>query len=420
MQTLIAVILIFSLLVAVHEWGHLFFAKRAGILCREFAIGFGPKMFSFKRNETVYTFRMLPLGGFVRMAGEDPETVTIKPGFELGLIMNNAGLVEKMIVNNKAKHPEAKIVSVERIDLEHQLKIEAYTEESEQLETFQVHEQAVIVQDEQETQIAPWHRQFGSKSPGKKAVAIFAGPAMNFVLAFILFVIFALVQGVPMNDAVIGEPLDDSPAAEAGLSAGDEVEAVDGVSVSTWQDMTQQIQQHPNEEITFTIAENGSTRDVVVHTDSRFNEVEEVEEGFIGAGQATEQSPLLAVQYGAEQVYMVSSLIFEVLGMIVTGSFSLDYLAGPVGIYDYTGEVADMGTFVLISWAAMLSVNLGIVNLLPLPALDGGRLMFIFLEAVRGKPLDPQKEGIVHFVGFALLMLLVLAVTWNDINRLFM
>lgn len=125
MQTLIAVIIIFGLIVAIHEWGHLYFAKKMGILCREFAIGFGPKLYSKKKNETLYTIRLFPIGGFVRMAGEDPESVTIKPGYEIGLTFNDEDKVKEIIVNNKAKHPNAKIVSVERIDLEHEMMIEA-------------------------------------------------------------------------------------------------------------------------------------------------------------------------------------------------------------------------------------------------------------------------------------------------------
>src|SRR5699024_4455614 len=124
--------------------------------------------------------------------------------------------------------------------------------------------------------------------------------------------------------------------------------------------------------------------------------------------------PIQAIIYAGEEIYRVSMLIFDVLGLIITGEFSLDYLAGPVGIYNYTGEAAALGMAVLIQWAAMLSINLGIVNLLPLPALDGGRLLFIFAEAIRGKPVDPEKESMVHFIGFALLFLLMLVVTWND------
>lgn len=418
METLLSVIIIFGLLVFIHEWGHLYFAKRAGILCREFAIGFGPKIYAFKRNETVYTIRLLPLGGFVRMAGEDPEMIDIKPGYEIGLIFNAAGKVKQIIINNKSKHPEALVVQVEKIDLEKQLIIEAYNEDGERIQ-YQVDEKAELVQDEQATQIAPWNRQFGSKTVGQRALAIFAGPMMNFILAIVILTAFALFQGMPVDEARIGDVSPDSPAFEAGLQKNDDVLAIDGTPLDTWESMTEVIQKHPNEEIIFEIDRNGQELAVPVTPAERPGQLGDPE-GFVGIAQPTEFSLVGSVVFGFTQTYKFASMIFEVLGMIVTGDFSLDYVSGPVGIYNYTGEAAAMGIFVLMQWAAALSVNLGIINLLPLPAMDGGRLIFIGLEALRGKPIDPQKEGIIHFIGFALLMLLMIVVTWNDINNFFM
>lgn len=420
MNTLIAIIIIFGVLVAVHEWGHLYFAKKAGILCREFAIGFGPKVFSTKKNETVYTIRLLPLGGFVRMAGEDPEMVQIKPGYKIGLLFNDAGKVSEIVVNNKSKYPDAKIVSVERIDLEEQLKIDAYTDDEEGLVTYEVDEKCDLIVDEKREQIAPLERQFQTKKPWQKALTIFAGPLMNFVLAFILLLVFGLFNGVPQDDAVIGELTENSPAMEAGLQKGDEVIAINGEPIANWEEMTLLIRSHPNEEMIFDIVRGGESLSLAVTTASRYDEFAETDVGQIGVVRNIEHSPIQAVMYAGEEVYRVSMLIFDVLGLIITGEFSLDYLAGPVGIYNYTGEAAALGMAVLIQWTAMLSVNLGIVNLLPLPALDGGRLLFIFAEAIRGKPVDPEKESMVHFIGFALLFILMLVVTWNDINKFFM
>ncbi|MDQ0299167.1 regulator of sigma E protease [Salibacterium salarium] len=421
MDTFIAVIIIFGVLVAVHEWGHLYVAKKAGILCREFAIGFGPKIFSTKRNETVYTVRLLPLGGFVRMAGEDPEEIQIKPGYEIGLVFNANEQISKIIVNNKSKHPEAKIVSVERIDLEERLMIEAYTDDEEGIQTFPVNEKCDLIVDEKPEQIAPLNRQFRSKSPLKKALAIFAGPMMNFVLAFVALLFVGLVNGVPQYDnAAFGEFSDNSPAKEAGLEQGDEVNSIAGESVSDWDEMTAVIQEHPNEEINVEAVRDGERISTSVETYSRYDEMSEQEVGMIGVQAPTDHSFIQSVQYGGTQVYEVSKVIFDTLSLIITGEFSLDFVSGPVGIYNYTGEAASIGIFFLIQFAAMLSVNLGIVNLLPLPALDGGRLLFIGYEAIRGKPVDPQKEGLIHFFGFALLFLLMLVVTWNDINNFFL
>lgn len=418
MNTFLAVIIIFAVLVSIHEWGHLVFAKRAGILCREFAIGFGPKLFSFQRNETLYTVRLFPLGGFVRMAGEDPEMIQIKPGYEIGLKYDDAGKVNEIVVNNKSKHPDCEILQVEKIDLEHDLIISGYIN-NEQFITLDVDEKAHYIYDEKATQIAPYNRQFASKSVGKRAIAIFAGPLMNFVLAVIAFIAYAMIAGMPTEEAQVGALTDDGAAIEAGLEPGDRIVEIEGESVDDWFAMTEEIQSKPEQELEFVVERDGEIFEVSMVTQVREGPDEE-EMGVIGVYPPMERNVLDAILFGFTQTYETTILIIEALGMLVTGQFSLDALAGPVGIYEYTGEVVAMGLLVLFQWTAILSVNLGIINLLPLPALDGGRLLFIGLEALRGKPVDPQKEGMVHFIGFALLMLLVLAVTWNDINRLFM
>ena len=418
MNTFISIIIIFGLLVFIHELGHLIFAKRAGILCREFAIGFGPKLFSYKKDETVYTIRLLPLGGFVRMAGEDPEMIEIKPGYQIGLVFSATGKVKDIVINNKSKHPEAKVITVEKIDLEHKLMIEGYAED-EQLQTYFVDPKADFIYDEQRTQIAPYNRQFGSKTITERAIAIFAGPAMNFALAVVILFAFSLLQGIPIDKPMVGEVIPEGAAIEAGLEEGDLVVAIDGKPLETWTDLTSVIQRNPNQELMFTVDRNGEVFQVPVTPHERIGPNEGMD-GYIGVFPPTEFSVLGSLMFGFTQTYEFIVLIIQSLGMLITGQFTLDHLSGPVGIYNYTGQAAEMGILVLMQWAAILSINLGIINLLPLPALDGGRLMFIGLEAVRGKPMDPQKEGIVHFVGFALLMLLMLVVTWNDINKFFL
>ncbi len=418
MNTFISIIIIFGLLVFIHELGHLIFAKRAGILCREFAIGFGPKLFSYKKDETTYTIRLLPLGGFVRMAGEDPEMIEIKPGFQIGLVFNREGSVKDIVINNKSKHPDAKVITVEKIDLEHQLLIQGY-DESDELQTFRVGPKADYIYDEQRTQIAPYNRQFGSKTLSQRAIAIFAGPFMNFALAAVILITYALIQGMPVDKPIVGDVIPDGAAIQAGLQKGDYVVAIDGTELTTWDDLTSIIQRSANQELVFQVQRENRILEIPVVPDARTGPNEQID-GFIGIYPPTEFAFLGAVSFGFAQTWEYIVLIIQSLGMLVTGQFTLDHLSGPVGIYNYTGQAAAMGIFVLMQWAAILSVNLGIINLLPLPALDGGRLMFIGLEAVRGKPIDPQKEGIVHFVGFALLMVLMLVVTWNDINKFFL
>ncbi|GER65658.1 zinc metalloprotease [Weizmannia acidilactici] len=419
MTTVIAFILIFSSLVIFHEAGHFFVAKRAGILCREFAIGFGPKILSFKKNETQYTIRLLPIGGYVRMAGEDPDIPELKPGQRIGLLLDDNETVEKIVVNGKDRYTGLRMIETESADLEHALVIKGYEEgDDENLQTFKIKRDAVFVEDRTEMQIAPWDRQFASKSLGKRALTIFAGPFMNFVLAAIVFTMMAIVQGVPVSDPVLGTVVKNSAAAQAGLHKGDTVISIDGAEISTWNDIVEVIQKHPDEEITFTIERGGKTMDIPVTPKSVTVDGKLI--GRIGVNSPVDHSPLKVATYGITQTYVWTVEIFKLLGHLITGGFSIDALSGPVGIYKSTETVAKSGLIYLFKWAGLLSINIGIMNLLPLPALDGGRLLFFGIEALRGKPIDRQKEGIVHFIGFALLMLLMIIVTWNDIQRFFL
>jgi regulator of sigma E protease len=203
------------------------------------------------------------------------------------------------------------------------------------------------------------------------------------------------------------------------MEDGDFIKAVDGKPIVTWQEFAEIIQKSPGVPLQFDVERKGEllTLDMVPDTIKDAGK----EFGQIGVRYTSpvEKNPLKAVQYGAEETIFWFKKIFELLGMLVTGKFSIDALSGPVGIYKATEEVAQYGIYNLMNWAAILSINLGIMNLLPLPALDGGRLLFFLFEAIRGKPIDKQKEGMVHFVGIMLLMVLMLVVTWNDIQRFF-
>ena len=419
METVIAFVVIFGALVFFHELGHLLLAKRAGILCREFAIGFGPKVFSFTRNETVYTIRLLPLGGFVRMAGEDPEIIEIKPGYNVGLLFDKSGLVNKIIINNKSKYPDARVIEVEKVDIEHDLFVRGYEDgEDEVLKEYKISDKAFFVVDGQETQIAPYNRQFASKTLGQRTAAIAAGPIMNFILAFVVFIIIGLLQGTPVDEPVLGTLTEDGAALEAGLKQGDVVREIEGTGVSTWNDIVQVIRQNPEKELDFTIERQGAIEEIVVTP--KVQQVGEETIGIIGVYGPVEKSVMGSITNGFSETYLWTKEIITGLGKLITGQFSIDMLSGPVGIYVSTDTVVQSGIFYVMRWAAILSINLGIVNLVPLPALDGGRLLFFAIEAVRGKPIDKQKEGMVHFVGFALLMLLMLVVTWNDIQKFFL
>lgn len=419
MQTVLSIVVVIGVLIFFHELGHLLMAKRSGILCREFAIGFGPKLFSFRKNETLYTIRLLPLGGYVRMAGEDPEMVEIKTGHDVGLVLNEEGQVEKLIMKDRPD-PEALLINVQKIDLEHELFIEGY-DEDEELRRFEVHPQALFVANHQEVQIAPYDRQFASKSLGKRAATIFAGPLANFLLAFVFLVGLGLYNGVPVDEPQIGQVLPQTVADEVGLQEGDTVLMVEDEPIQSWDHLRQIIEKNPGRELTFIVDRQGEQLEVNVSPAARENELAEGgEQGFIGVSPPMDHSLTGSLQYGLTQTVEISTLIFQAVGMLMTGEVSIDEgLAGPVGIFDITGQAAQAGLSSLVFWAALLSINLAVFNLLPIPALDGGRLIFIALEAIRGRPIDPHKEGMVHFIGFAFLMLLVLLVTWNDIQRVF-
>lgn len=418
METVIAFIIIFGSLVTFHELGHFLFAKRAGIMVREFAIGMGPKILGIRKNETLYTIRLLPLGGYVRMAGQDFDTLQLQPGYRVGLILGETEEVEKIYLNRNVANPDVLFLETEAADLEKDMFIKGYDDEG-QLVRFNVSRKAVIYEKGQETLIAPYDRQFESKSVGQRAMAIFAGPLFNFILAFFIFLAIGLLQGVPTYEPIISEVGSNGPAQEAGMEKGDLVTGVNGTPIETWQEFALVIQENPGVPLQFEVERSG-TRQILEVTPKTVTEKGETF-GQIGVTYTSpvEKNPLKAVAFGAEQTITWIKRIFELLGMLVTGQFTIDALSGPVGIYKATEDVAKFGIYSLMNWAAILSINLGIMNLLPLPALDGGRLLFFLFEAIRGKPIDKQKEGMVHFVGIVLLMVLMLVVTWNDIQRFF-
>ncbi len=412
----------FGLLVFVHEWGHLIFAKRAGMLAREFAIGFGPKIFSFTKNETLYTIRLIPAGGYVRVAGDDPEIIELKPGHHIGITYNDKGKVNQIIVNNKDRHPDARVIEVERVDLDHELIIEGYdVGDHGEKHRFEVDEKAFFLVDEMKTQIAPYDRQFASKTVGQRGMQLFAGPMMNFILAILIFIILGLVQGVPSERALLSNIVEGSPAEEAGILDSDEIIEIEGTPISTWEAFTSIVRANPDTPLQMVLQRGDEQIEVEVTPNGVPDlEDESVTVGQIGVYQGFEKSFVGTFTYGFTETYNTTKMILSNLFKLVTGQYSIDMLAGPVGIYDATDKIVQTGFMNFLMWTAMLSVNLGIINLVPLPALDGGRLLFVLIEAIRGKPVDPQKEGVVHFIGFALLMLLMITVTWNDIQRLFM
>lgn len=418
-QVVLMTVLVFFVIVSIHEWGHFFFAKRAGILVREFAIGFGPKLLSFKRGETRYTLRLIPAGGFVRMAGEDPEVIEARPGQTIAVSLKD-GVIDRIYLDRLEQRTNVVRGEIDAIDLERELKIVLNADGVR--ESYAVHPQALVIARGQETQIAPIDRQFGGKTVGQRAMAIFAGPMMNMILAFVLFMAYVQMVGVPQENPdrlIVGEVIsDDAPAAKAGLKAGDEIIKINGETIGTDSEkMLQLIGSSVDKPMTWEIVRDGQPMTITV-TPAYDEESGTGKVGILTGYPMRRATALETVKFGGTAMKNMTINIFEGFKMLVTGKFKLDDLGGPVRTAQVTGQIAARGIEQLTSWTAILSLYLGIFNLLPIPALDGSRLIFLGLEAVRGRPIDPNRESMVHFIGFAMLMLLMLAVTYNDILNL--
>jgi regulator of sigma E protease len=406
------IVLMFFVLVTLHEWGHFYFAKRAGILVREFAIGFGPKIFSYIKGETKYTLRLLPIGGYVRMAGEDPEIINVTPGQTIAL----------KTINNQATHiyldqfeQRAQIVQgvVEQIDLEKELFV-MLNLDGESVR-FPVHPQAMMVQKGKENQIAPWNRQFGSKTVGQRALSIVAGPVMNFLLAFVLFLLFMVINGAPTNVKLGGiEP--GSPAEKSALQKGDIILEVNHEKIGADRSkLTSLIKSSSNKPMVWTIERNHQTLQKEVTPQDKQGEI------LVGISLDWDKRSVSvkeAITGAWDNMVFVTKQILNGFKIMVLGQFKMDDLGGPIRIVEVTSQYAQAGIGPMIFWSALFSLYLGLFNLLPIPALDGSRLVFLGIEALRGKPVDPSRESMVHFIGFAMLMLLMIAVTYNDILRL--
>lgn len=411
-------VFMFFVLVTVHEWGHYYFAKRAGILVREFAIGFGPKLFSYKRNETQFTLRLLPFGGYARMAGEDPEMIEIGPGQTIAVRLGQDNKVKNIYLDSLDTRRNVIRGEAQFTDLENELKIRLDVDG--EVTTYDVHPQAMMIKGSQQTQIAPKDRQFGSKSVGQRAVAILAGPVMNFILAFVLFALHLQMAGIQVENPTyvkIGDVSEGMPAQEAGLQKGDIVVAVNGETIGgDYQKMISLTSASKGKEMKWTLQRGDETLNVAMIPRSM-----EGEEG--GKVGITPELPTRKAGVG-ETITKSGTAMVDTTKLIFIGfkqlinKFNMDDISGPVGTFQLTGQIAQQGIQYLTYWAAILSLYLGIFNLLPIPALDGSRLVFLGVEALRGKPVDPNREGMVHFVGFALLFLVMIAVTYNDILRL--
>jgi len=329
MITAISFIIVFCLLVFFHEFGHFAAAKLNGIYVHKFALGMGPIIFKKKVGETEYSLRLLPIGGFVSMEGEDEDS----------------------------DHPRA----------------------------------------------------FTNKTPLQRLSVLISGPFMNFVLAIILFLALFLTIGFPSN--IVGEVSKDLPAYNAGIKSGDIIKSINDVSINSWSDVVNTIIASDTV-LKLKIDRNGDIQDIVVKP------VEKDGRKVIGITSYYEKSVIKSLKYSFLETFNVTKGIISFLVNLPFRGMNGGDIVGPVGMVNMIGTAAKSGFINLLALSAMISINLGIFNLLPLPALDGGRVIFILIELLRGKPLNKEIEGKIHFIGFALLMSLMIFLVFRDISRL--
>ncbi|MGT2934492.1 RIP metalloprotease RseP [Streptococcus castoreus] len=418
MLGIITFIIIFGILVIVHEFGHFYFAKKSGILVREFAIGMGPKIFSHvDREGTLYTLRILPLGGYVRMAGWGDDKTEIKTGTPASLTLNEQGLVKRINLSQSKLDPTSLPMNVTAYDLEDQLRITGLV--LDDIKTYAVDHNATIVEEDgTEIRIAPLDVQYQNASVGGRLITNFAGPMNNFILGIVVFVILVFMQGgmadFSSNHVRVQE---NGVAAKAGIRNGDQILKINQYRIANWRDLTQAVDQStrqlpPSKTIAVTYKSGKAVKTVDLKPEKRGRH-------YVLGVQVTLKTSLKdKILGGFELAWTGAFTILNALkGLIV--AFSLNKLGGPVAMYQMSNQAAQNGLESVLQLMAMLSINLGIFNLIPIPALDGGKILMNLIEAIRRKPLKRETETYITLAGVAVMVVLMIAVTWNDIMRAF-
>jgi regulator of sigma E protease len=350
--TILATLVVLGVLIFVHELGHFLVAKLLKVRVEVFSLGFPPKLVSKKVGETDYRISVVPLGGYVKLLGENP-------------------------------HDEVPPELISRSFLHRPL----------------------------------WQR----------AAVVLAGPAFNFLFAFLaLFLVFA-ISGIPYVPTEVGRIIEGSPAQKAGLKAGDQIVAVDGTPVKRWEELSQQIRQHGGQPLSLAVKRDSQELNFKVTPEKRESENlfgQKVKVFQIGVASPerllTERvGPVDALEEGMSFSMRIAALTIQSIYKLIAREIPADTLVGPIMIAQVAGKQAEMGLAPFVNFMAVLSVNLFLLNLLPIPVLDGGHLAFLFLEAVRGKPLDVKHREMAQAVGMMLILTLMVFVFYHDIVRLF-
>lgn len=423
--TIVSFMIVFGVLVTVHEYGHMFFAKRAGIMCPEFAIGMGPKIFSFRKNETLYTIRLLPVGGYVRMAGDGLEEPPVEPGMNVKVKLNDKEEITHIILDDQHKFQKIEAIEVKQCDFKDDLYIEGITSYDNERHHFNIAEKAYFVENGSLIQIAPRHRQFAHKKPLPKFLTLFAGPLFNFILALILFIALAYFQGTPTTS--VGQLADNYPAQQAGLKSGDKIVQVGQYKTKSFDDIQSAANKIKDNKTTIKFERDNQTKTVDITPKKQVIKQTKLNSEttyILGFQPQKEHTLIKPIALGFDQFVSASTLIFKAVGTMIasifTGQFSFDMLNGPVGIYHNVDSVVKQGIIALTYYTALLSVNLGIMNLLPIPALDGGRILFVIYEAIFRRPVNKKAETIIIAAGAIFVLIIMVLVTWNDIQRYFL
>lgn len=383
---------------------------------REFSIGMGPKLFQIRRNPTTYTIRWLPLGGYVRLAGSDDES-KLDPGMTVILQLNNQDEVVRIDASESDMPIEGIPVQVTKADLVDNLVIEGYENGDENKPvTYHVnHDATIIEKNGTELIIAPRDTQFNEAKVWQKLATNFAGPFMNILLGFVVFLIWTFTVPGPAT-TTIQSTTNGSPAQIAKIEPGDRIVAVNGQKINSFEQVTEKVNQSKGKSLKFELSKDGSTKTVIVKPKAHRIQKQKIYQ--IGIVAKSNENAGVKLKRGWDTAVSTTGLIFNAVGNLFR-HFSLNKLSGPVGIYSQTSQVSQMGFTYVLAFLAMISINLGIVNLIPIPGLDGGKLLLNLIELVRGKPISEEHEAIVELIGFGLLLVLIIAVTGNDIYRYF-
>ncbi|MEK1931219.1 MAG: RIP metalloprotease RseP [Pararhizobium sp.] len=357
-------LLVLTLIVFVHEMGHYLAGRWSGIRILAFSVGFGPELLGYTdKHGTRWKVCAIPLGGYVKFFGD--EDAASVPDY---------GRLEQYSADDR-------------------------------------------------------HRTFLGAKLWKRAVTVAAGPIANFILAIAIFAVLFSIYGKPVADPIVAEVKQDSAAAQAGVLPGDLLVSIDGTLVTTFDDVRRYVSVRPETPITIQIKRKGELLDLPMvpqRTEITDQFGNKMELGIIGilTNQETGNfrlqtfGPVEAVGQGVIESWHIVTGTFNYLANLVTGRMKADQLGGPIRVAQASGQMATIGVAAVLQLAAVLSVSIGLLNLMPVPVLDGGHLMFYAVEAVRGKPVGPGMQEIAFRIGFAMVLMLMVFATWNDISSL--